>query len=129
MIYVIDTHSLIWFLTGDKNLGKNALKILEDADKGVHIIIIPTIVLAELMYICENKGINMKFIDILNKLKNSLNYIPYNLDINLIIKASTLNKIKEIHDRLIIAITQLTDAKLITKDKLIKNTSYVECVW
>jgi len=129
MLYVVDTHSLIWFLTEDKKLGKNALKVLEDADKGKHIIIIPTIVLAEFAYICEKRNLKIKFEDILKKLKESFNYIPYNLDLDTIIRSLKLERLKDIHDRLIVAVANILNAKIITKDKSIDQSGYVSCVW
>jgi len=129
MLYTIDTHSLIWFLTENKKLGKKALKILEETDQGKHIVIIPTIVLAELLYLCENKDVKLDFKDFLNKLKESFNYIPYSLDLNVILKSIELKKLKDIHDRIIVATALSTNTKLITKDKLIKDTGYLDCIW
>lgn len=129
MIYVTDTHSLIWFLTNDNKLGKNALKIFQSADEGKCIIIIPTIVLAEISHIIEKGKTNIKFRDILIKLENSLNYIPYNLDLEIILKTQQLIKIPEIHDRIITAIASLINASILTKDQTIKGSGYVKTIW
>ena len=85
MIYVSDTHSLIWFLTNDSKLGKEALKIFLDADDGKVTIVIPTIVLAEIAYIIENKGYSkINFTSFLDGLEHSSNYIITSLDIDII---------------------------------------------
>lgn len=81
------------------------------------------------MYICERKNINLKFKDVLNKLKESFNYVPYNLDLNIIINSLDLIKLDDIHDRIIVAIAKVLNAGLITKDKSIKQTDYVKCIW
>ncbi|MBM4402382.1 MAG: twitching motility protein PilT, partial [Candidatus Cloacimonetes bacterium] len=47
--FVVDTHSLIWFLTADERLGKKAKEVLLSAD-GTHVILlISTIVLFEVL--------------------------------------------------------------------------------
>ena len=38
-------------------------------------------------------------------------------------------KLKEPHDRIIVATAKLLNARLITKDKLIKKSGYVKTVW
>jgi PIN domain nuclease of toxin-antitoxin system len=46
--YIIDTHSLVWFLEKSPKLGKKARKALMDSDSS---LIIPTIVLAEIKFL------------------------------------------------------------------------------
>jgi len=127
-MFVSDTQSLIWHLTEDSKLGKNALKVFEDADSGKEIIIIPTIVLAELLHICEKKKINFRFDYVLEKLKDSSNYVVYNLDFQVILKIKKI-KNSDLHDRIIIATALITKSKLITKDNVIKRLDYVQTLW
>ena len=129
MLYITDTHSLVWFLSDYSKLGKNSLDIFNKAEEGKCIVFIPTIVLAEVMYICEKKKVSVKFKDILKKLENSLNYIVYNLDLEVLIKSQDLVKINELHDKIITATAQIVKAKILTKDENIKNSGYAETVW
>ncbi len=46
--YIIDTHALVWFLEQSPKLGKNAKSVFLDDDS---ILIIPTIVLAEIKFL------------------------------------------------------------------------------
>ena len=69
MIYIADTHSLIWFLAEDSNLSKKAKEIFDYAEIGKNAIVIPTIVLAELLYMCEQKQAPDKFSEIIKKIK------------------------------------------------------------
>ena len=121
MLYIADTHSLVWFLTDDKRLGYKAKEILEKADEGKVIIIIPTIVLAELVFICEKKGVSVKFKDVSDKINESSNYIHYNLDMKVISEIANLKQIPEMHDRIITATAKLIKATLITKTKDLYN--------
>ena len=129
MPYVLDTHALIWFLTSDNKLGKKALELLRRADMGEETIIIPTVVLAEIFYICEKKKEPIRFIDILEKINERSNYIVYDLNLNIILKLEELNKIRELHDRIIIATAVLTDSEIMTRDKNIRESNYVRVVW
>lgn len=58
-MYVADTHPLMWFLTGDDRLGKKAKKIFIKADKGETSIVVPTIVLAESLFIAEKNRVDV----------------------------------------------------------------------
>ena len=49
--YVTDTHSLHWYLTASPKLGVNARTIFQRADNGDCIILIPSLVMAELYYL------------------------------------------------------------------------------
>ena len=120
---------MVWYLANDKKLGKTALSLFEKADNGEVIILVPTIVLAEIISICEQKRVELKIKEVIDKIKNSSNYIPYNLDIETLEEVITLNDIPEIHDKIIVAVSLLTGSKLITKDEEIIKSGIVETVW
>jgi predicted nucleic acid-binding protein len=50
MDHVTDTHSIVWYFTDDPRLSRRALEAFEKTIKE-GTIIIPTVVLAEIMYI------------------------------------------------------------------------------
>ena len=129
MLYVADTHGFIWFLTDDKRLGKKAKEIFERADEGKVIIIIPTIVLAELVFICQKKNAAVKFKDVMDKINESSNYIHYNLDIKIISEITNLTQIPEMHDRIITATAKLNRSVLITKDPDIVEAGIIQTIW
>ena len=52
MNYVTDSHSLVWYFTGDSRLSKKALMVFEGTIKE-GMIIIPAVVLAEVMFIAK----------------------------------------------------------------------------
>ena len=129
MVYVLDTHALIWFLTSDKRLGANVLNILRMADSGKETVILPTVVLAETLYLCEKKKVSLKFGEILGKIDERDNFIVYDLNFEVILKLEELRNIKELHDRVIVATALLTGSKILTKDKNIRESNYAEIVW
>ncbi len=113
----------------DNNLGKNALEIFNKADEGDATIIVPTIVLAEIIYLCEKKKVSINIKDALDKIKDSSNYIPYNLNLQILEKLSDIPNIHDMHDRIIIATAVMTNSILITKDGEIIKSGMVRTIW
>ena len=129
MHYVTDSHSLIWYLTDDKRIGRDALSIFTKADRGEATIIVPTIVLAEIIFICEKKKVNLEIKNVIDKIKVSLNYLSYNLDVEILEKIISLKNVSEMHDRILVATAKLLNATLITKDEEITWSNEVKVVW
>ena len=127
-MYITDTHSLLWFLTGDNRLGDRSREIFRSCDKGEMIITIPSIVLLECLYVCEKKGTNLKFNQIIESLEGNYNYIVYPLDTEVVLNCEN-TALAEPHDRIIVATAKLLNAKVITKDDKIKTSKLVGTVW
>ena len=129
MFYVSDTHSFLWYLSEDEKLGNNAKSVFDEAENGNVVIIVPTIVLAESLYIIEKQKFNMKFVDILKKLSIGWNYTTMPLDMDVIRRIEELRKLPELHDRIIVASANIIGASLITNDEAIKKSDYVKTIW
>ena len=71
----------------------------------------------------------LDFDRILDKIENSSNYLIYDLNLEVIRKLKELTKIRELHDRIIVAIALLSDSKILTKDEKIASSNYVEVIW
>ena len=128
MVFVTDTHPFLWFLTEDKRLGEEAKKVYEKAEKGDAVIVVPTIVLAESNYISVKKNFKLQFDELLDMVENSINFPPYPLDIETIRMTTKLDKLNEIHDKIIVATAQRINASLITKDEEIIKSGYVKTI-
>lgn len=69
MIYVTDTHSFLWYLSNDERLSKNAKFVFDGAESGDNVILVPTIVLAESLYVIEEKKFpSILFKDLIKKI-------------------------------------------------------------
>jgi hypothetical protein len=55
-LYVVDTNALIWYLTKDKKLGKQALQIIEAAERGETQLILSAISMAEMYFANAKHG-------------------------------------------------------------------------
>ena len=128
MKYVVDTHSLVWFLTEDKRLSEKALQIL-DTKNPSDLIIVPTIVLAEILYINKKGKIKISFEDTVHSIANNSNFEIQVLDLPILFTASKITEHFETHDKIIIATAIYNDARIITKDSEIRNSKIVKIVW
>lgn len=128
-VFVTDTHPLLWHLTEDESLSKKAEEVFNRAERGEVDVVIPTTVLAEALFITEKHRVDLEFLEIIEDIRNSSNYLWYPLDLEVIMKCHELIEIPELHDRIIVATAMLLEAKLITKDSKIAASKQVEVVW
>lgn len=128
-VFVADTHSLVWYFTGSAKLGQKALQAFRDASLGKGIIVVPTVVLAEIMDISEKKRMKVDYEELLERIENSGNFEIYPLDVDVLRMARGITSIPELHDRVIVATAKLLDAKLLTKDQNVQKSGVVEAIW
>lgn len=117
---IVDTHVLVWYLEGKKNL-KPA--IVEFMDSELNRLVIPTIVLCELKYLIERKRLGLSYEKLFNHLWRDprIEICPMDLDV--------VHKIPvqlDIHDAIITATYLKIDGEnepnhtfLLTQDKTI----------
>ena len=126
MLYVTDTHALVWYIIG--KLHDKVDAVFKSAEAGEATIFIPTIVLAECLYLVENEKIKLDFDDLLGRIEMSRNFIPASFNFQ-VMKLLPETRLKELHDRIIVATAKILNAKLITKDRQIRDSGIVEIVW
>lgn len=127
--YVADAHALVWHMTNDRWLAKKAKAVLTQADQALVLVYVPTIVLAEVMYLAERGRINVAFSDVLTSVRGNPGYLIYPFDEVVLARASDARNIPELFDRIIVATALLTGARVITKDEAITVAQVVESVW
>lgn len=126
--YVTDTHSLVWYFTESQRLSKKALKVFEKTlEEGS--IIIPTVVLAEIMYISRKGRINISFAETVKKIRESENFEIAPLDLDILNAADEIDYDLEMHDRLIVATALFFDVPVITRDEVIKESDLCTVIW
>ena len=129
MIYVIDTHALVWYLEGDNKLGPKAREIMRGENKR---LIIPTIVLAEIRYLFSKGKIDRSLNKIFEIIEEDARCIVYPLDVNVV---EFMPSKLEIHDAIICATAMLyrdllsEDVKVITRDEEITSSQLIDVVW
>lgn len=126
MPYVADAHSWVHYLTG--KLPVKADEVFTSVENGEDAIYVPTIALPECLYLSEKGKISLDVKELVNKFEISLNFIPVSFNFEILKLLPTI-KIKELHDKIIVATSKLLNSKLITKDREIKESELVETVW
>jgi len=71
----------------------------------------------------------LEFKNILNKINESSNYLIYNLDMEIVLEIINLINLHDVHDRIIVATSNLNKAILITKDEKIIKSKSVTTIW
>ena len=128
MNYTADTHSLVWYFSDDGRLSEKALNAFEDAiEEG--IVIVPSIVLAEIMFIAKKGRISLGFAETLGKIEEQENFEVAALDSDVLKVADTIEADLEMHDKLIVATALHLDSALITRDRRIRGSGIVSIIW
>lgn len=128
MYYVIDTHTLIWYLTNDRRLSLRVESLLTSAETGEITVVIPTLVLLECMDIFEKEKVHFDFQALMLRVTNARNFIIAELNWNLVLEVERTKGFKDLHDRVIVATARLFDAPLLSKDRIIRKL-YQKTVW
>ena len=127
--FMIDTHSLLWAFMRPQKLGESARQVFEAVSNNESNLLIPTIVLAELIFTIENKPIQADLKTILETLQASPNIEFVSLDLQIALHLPNLTAIPEMHDRIIVASALEKQAALITFDKAITESGLVDVIW
>ena len=127
-VEVIDTHALVWYFENSPQLSPTARRSFDRIAQGDEFGVIPTIVLAELMHISEKRKTRLAFAEVLARLERNPSFRITSLDKGILIRMNNLPMF-EIHDRIIVATALSFRARLITRDREIRDSGVVECIW
>ena len=128
-MYVADAHALGWYFTDDPRLGPRAAQIFECSERGECLILVPTIVMAELFHISRKKRIALHFADFLREVEEKSNFTVTTLDMDVIKKLPDTSPLNELHDQIIVITALLYEAPVLTKDGSIRDSGLVETIW
>lgn len=129
MVYVVDTHALVWFLEGNKRLSEAAKAALMDTSVQ---LVIPTLVLAEATYLYAHKRVSVDLPTILQRVAGAANCTVYPLDE---LVASHVMGTLELHDAIIVATAIVyrdvlgQNVAVITRDKMIAQSGLMPVIW
>ena len=125
--YSLDTHAIVWYLLKDKKLSKIAEDSVRSVFERQSNGIISIMVILELFYV-SLKDKKFDFSKAL-KLINDANIKIINFDSRVLSKTVELPKGFDIHDRIIVATSILTNSQLITKDRVLRSLFPDETIW
>jgi PIN domain nuclease of toxin-antitoxin system len=125
----IDTHALVWHLSSPTRLGKSAVRLLRDADRGRVSVLVPAIVAIELALLRESgrKTIGIPQLEGLIATQPAFSLLP--LDLAQAREFALLETFRDPFDRMIVAAARAAGAPLLTADARIRDSALLEVVW
>jgi len=132
-VFITDTHPLIFYATKQKGrLSKKALQIFEDCENGKNLIYIPVAVLWETSILVQKSRVKLKtenYEEWVSNLIEKPSFVLIPIELAHVFRAHQLSFNNDPFDLLIVAIAEIMDLPLITKDSIITDANIVEVVW
>ena len=122
MLYVLDTHVLIWYFIGSKYLSKGLRQRIDSTRKIGGSLLVPTIVLAESLDIAEKGRVEFDFAEMYRLIQEEPEFEIVGFEFEIFDEATRIKGIKEIHDRIIVATAKFYQADILTKDRIIRES-------
>jgi PIN domain nuclease of toxin-antitoxin system len=128
-VYVVDTHALLWHLTGDSRLSARATEIFDAADRGETQLVISVIVLAELYFLNQWRGSPLDFAAVYGRLSGSCACQFAAFNPSHVLDFSRDAGVTQMHDRIIVGLARRLRATLLTVDPVIAASGLVKVEW
>lgn len=125
MLYVIDTHVLIWYFTGNRRLSEDVRNTIDQVRQLGGRLLVPTIVLAEALNIATKGRVVFDFDLLYQLVLNEPEFEIAEFGVEVFEETLRVKKIPEIHDRIIVATAIFYGASLLTKDGVIRSSGEV----
>jgi Uncharacterized protein conserved in bacteria len=126
MLYVLDTHILIWYFIGSRRLRKEIREKIDSTRNQSGRLIIPTIVLAEALDIAEKGRVELDFSEMYRLIQEEPEFEIVGFGVEIFNEALKIKEVKEIHDRIIVATARFYNVSILTKDRIISESGEVE---
>lgn len=118
-LYVIDTHVLIWYFLGSPRLKGELKERIEDTRNRNGRLLVPTIVLAEALYVAEKGKAVFDFGTLYRLVQEGPGFEIVGFTAEVLEEAARCHDIPEMHDRIIVATARFFGAGILTKDEII----------
>jgi len=125
MLYVIDTHVLLWYFLGSKRLRSELREKIDRVRRDGGRLLVPTIVLAEALDIAEKKKVLFDFPEMYRLILNEPVFEIIGFGQEIFNEAIRIKNVKEIHDRIILATARFYQVGILTKDRIINESGEI----
>jgi PIN domain nuclease of toxin-antitoxin system len=126
--YVLDTHACLFALAAPAKLGRRARSALRRADELGETVWLPAAVVAEVVMLKELGRTELGLPALREAFAGTCwRFLP--LDLDQLDEFAALTGIRDPFDRLIVAATRRTGAKLISRDRRLSETGLVDVTW
>ena len=129
MDYLADTVAIVRHLRRHPALGSRAAIILQDTDTGEHHVYLSAITLMEVLYLSEAKRVDVSLDELIRLVADSINYVIVPVDANVVLAASGVDDVPELHDRIIVGTAKWLDVPILTGDKIISQSKHTQTIW
>jgi len=129
MEYLADAVAIVRHLRSHPALGSEAGTILREADDGVHHVFISSITLLEVLYLAEAGRIDVPLQELVSLVSSSSNYEIVPVDTDVVLAATYVDDVPDLHDRIIVASAIHMGVPILTADRVIAASRHVETIW
>lgn len=128
----IDTHGAVWYLTADRRLSERARRFLEASAQGGLSVLVSSITLVEVVYLCEKGRVPWDALARLDAALQAGNTVLQVADLTLEVARAVgrvlRDEVPDMPDRIIAATALYFGVPVISRDGKIR-TSAVPTIW
>jgi PIN domain nuclease of toxin-antitoxin system len=126
--YVVDTHASLFALAAPRKLGRKATRTLRRADERGETVWVPAAVVAEVLLLRELGRTEIGLPELREAFATTCwRFLP--LDLDQLDEFAALTRIRDPFDRLIVAAARRARAKLVSRDRELRETGLVDIIW
>ena len=127
--YIVDTHTLFWYVRYPHQLSPAADAVFRLAAAGLARIIVPAIVVAEFYYLTQKSGSPITPSTLFAYINQSTEFVFSELGQAQLEGMEQIADVPEMHDRLISAEALVYQAPVISKDEALRTSGLVDIIW
>lgn len=120
-------------MSGDARLSREARRLFDATDRGLHRVLVPSIVLVEIVYLLERRRVSSDVVERIFGLFGSEggSYELANLDeaTARAVQAIPRSAVPDMPDRIIVATAWQRGVPLISRDEAIRRAAVVPIIW
>ena len=125
MLFVLDTHVLIWYFTGNQRLSDTLRDKIDQVRQQGGRLLVPTIVLAEALNSATKGRLVFDFPRLYQLVRDEPEFEIVEFGVEVFDETLRVKEISEIHDRIIVATARFFRASLLTKDGMIRSSGQI----
>ncbi len=129
---VVDTHTIVWYLSADSRLSVNAASALDSATAAGEYIHVPSVCLVELTYLIEKGRLpfaaRQRLIQALDDPVSPCRLAPLDRTVADALASVSRAEVPELPDRIVAATASALGVPLISRDRKIR-ASQVQTLW
>ena len=128
-VFVLDTVALVRHLTGHRRLGNQAREVFATAEKGLALLIVSPIVIAELYYSDKKYNLFPDFREVYDELRSQPQFRFVKMSADEVLDFYLMETVPEMHDRIVACLAYNLGVPIVTNDPKIRDAEPVKTLW